>query len=126
MENGKIIESAASMCLSMKPGSYLILQTSYWHDINSVLTPIGELAYHGNCSRLISNAFQFFISKVGRFSFPKLANYFISFQRKSISLVIFVPVAQAQGVCDLVVNITPLRVFHSGAAFPLQVDPMHH
>ena len=41
--------------------------------INSFLTPIGELAYCGGFSLLISKLFQFFISKVGRFSLPKLA-----------------------------------------------------
>jgi len=43
MENGKIIESAASMCLSMKPSSYLILQTSYRHHINII---VGSQEHH--------------------------------------------------------------------------------
>ena len=60
--------------------------------------------------------------RVSRFSLPNLANYFISFQRKSISPIILIPVAQTQGACGLVVDVAPLGVFHGGAAFPLQID----
>ena len=34
--------------------SYLVFRTTNRHHINPILTPIGELAYCGSCSRLIS------------------------------------------------------------------------
>ena len=41
--------------------------------LDSILTPIGELACLSSCGLLISKVFQFFTSKVGRILLPKLS-----------------------------------------------------
>ena len=60
-----------NLCIFYREHFSLVFQTPNRHHINSVLTPIGELAYSSSCSLLIS--------KVFRFSFPKSAvpTYFL-------------------------------------------------